>query len=515
MPKTTIIFHHNLNSQQTEEQLKQTMDSIKKLSNIDHETIILSTDKNKVQEIFTNTNSKIIEYDDKNPSIGLNESIKSASGEYILYIDNTQNPVYLKNSSLDAFLLTAERNPKAGLFYTSYELKDNEKIKEIHLLDHHLGRVRDNMDYGKVFFIPKSALNKIGGFDNSVKYNVLYDLRLKISEKYQLIRIANRYSGSFYQVESAGKKANVFDYLLSGKEVQLEAEKVVTEHLKRINAYLKPNKYFPVKNKVKDTSTLLASIIIPVGNRPEFIGTAIDSVLAQTIQDIEVLVMVNGGPNDPTADVVRKYVKGGEYYDDTKPEVRLSVLDINSIGLCLNLGAKNAKGKYYVQLDSDDRLKPDAVEKIINKYKSSPEVGMVIGSYEVWEKLGNGDLKRMENMPVVTHDEWTEENGRNNLLRINGAGAPRSIPIKVIKEMGYFSINDDPYARNYGEDYEMVAKISEHYKIGRIFDPVYEVVRHEGGTDHAIDQITVDRNDNAKDWMRKEAIIRRQISNNK
>lgn len=513
MIKTTIIFHYNSNSQQTEKHFKKTMDSIEKLSNTDHEIIILAADKNKVSNLFPNTGGKIIKYDEKNPSIGLNESLKVASGEYILYIDNTQNPVYLKNSSLDAFLLAAERNPNAGLFYTSYELKDGKEIKEIHLLDHHLGRIRDNMDYGKVFFIPKSALDSIGGFDKSVKYNVLYDLRLKISEKYQLIRIANRYSGSYYQVESAGKKANVFDYLLAGKEVQLEAEKVVTEHQKRINAYLKPDKYFPVKNKVKDTSTLAASIIIPVGNRPEFIGTAIDSVLSQTIQDIEVIVMVNGGQNDPTADVVRKYMENGEYYDKNKPEVRLFVLDINSIGLCLNLGAKNARGKYYVQLDSDDRLKHDAVEKIINKYKSSPEVGMVIGSYEVWEKLGNGKLKRMKDMPVVTHDEWTEKNGRNNLLRINGAGAPRSIPINVIKEMGYFSINDDPYARNYGEDYEMVAKISEHYKIGRVFDPIYEVIRHEGGTDHAIDQITIDRNDNAKDWMRKEAIIRRQKLN--
>ncbi|MEA1987038.1 MAG: glycosyltransferase family A protein [Candidatus Marinimicrobia bacterium] len=511
--KTTIILHHNPKSSQTEKHYKETMESINNLFNDNYETVILSTDKNSAENLFSTDNVNILEYDEKNISAGINEAIKNSNGEYILYIDNIQNPVYLKQSSLDAFLLSAERNPNAGLFYTSYELKDGDEIKELNLLHHHLGRVRDNMDYGKVFFIPKKAIEKIGGFDESVKYNILYDLRLKISENYKIIRIANRYSGSFYQVESAGKKANVFDYLLAGKDVQLEAEKVVTEHLKRIGAYLEPNKYFPVKNKVKDISSLKASIIIPVGNRPEFIGTAIDSVLAQTVPEIEVIVMVNGGEDDPTADVVRKYMQGGEYFDSDKPEVRLFVLDINNIGLCLNLGAKNAKGKYYVQLDSDDQLKPDAVEKILKKYESSPEVGMVIGSYEMWEKLGNGKLKRMEEIGVVTHDEWTEENGRNNLMRINGAGAPRSIPITVIKEMGYFSINDDPYARNYGEDYEMVSKISEHYKIGRIFDPIYEVIRHSGGTDHAIDQNTIDRNDNAKDWVREEAIKRRQKLN--
>lgn len=138
---------------------------------------------------------------------------------------------------------------------------------------------------------------------------------------------------------------------------------------------------------------------------------------------------------------------------------------------------------------------------------------MVIGSYEVWEKTDAGELHRMKDIPVVTHDEWTEDNGRNNLLRINGAGAPRSIPIQLIKDMGWFGINDEPFARNYGEDYDMVLRISEHHRIGRIYDPIYEVIRHSGGTDHSIDQVTTDRNDEAKDWMRKVAIRRRQALN--
>ena len=103
-----------------------------------------------------------------------------------------------------------------------------------------------------------------------------------------------------------------------------------------------------------------------------------------------------------------------------------------------------------MQLDSDDRLKPDAVEKILAVYEEDPKIGMVIGSYEVWEKDDDGNYTRMEDLPVVTHDEWTEENGRNNLLRINGAGAPRSIPIQLIRDIG-FSVNEEPFARNYGE----------------------------------------------------------------
>jgi glycosyltransferase involved in cell wall biosynthesis len=203
-------------------------------------------------------------------------------------------------------------------------------------------------------------------------------------------------------------------------------------------------------------------------------------------------------------------------YKPDQPEVRLIPIDINNIGLCLNLGVKIARGKYYIQLDSDDRLKKDAVEKILKVFDEDPKIGIVIGSYEVWEmKKKSKKLSRVESIPVVTHDEWTEDNGRNNLLRINGAGAPRAIPINIIKKIGYFGVNDEPFARNYGEDYEMVLKISEKYRVGRIWDPIYEVVRHDGGTDHSINMETITRNDEAKDFMRYEAMNRRKIMNGK
>jgi glycosyltransferase involved in cell wall biosynthesis len=335
-------------------------------------------------------------------------------------------------------------------------------------------------------------------------------LRLKISEQAKLLHLSNRYSGSLYRVMAAGKGHNVFDYLLASKESQLEAENVLSAHLKRIGAYLEPGQHYREIPDLADDPELIASVIIPVNNRPKFIGTAIESVLAQTIQKVEVLIVVNGGQDDPTIPAVQAYMPGGKKFNAEKPEVRLLILDINNIGMCLNLGAKAARGKYYVQLDSDDRLKPDAVEKILQIYETDTRIGMVIGSYEVWELDDtSGKLGRVDSIPVVTHDEWTEENGRNNLLRINGAGAPRSIPINVIQEIGYFGINDEPFARNYGEDYEMVLKVSEKYRIGRVWDPIYDVVRHSGGTDHSIDQGTIDRNDEAKDYMRQQAIQRR------
>ena len=443
-------------------------------------------------------------------------NLRKVNTEFICVIDDRDSSVKLKKSCFSIMQLAMQKNPLVGMIYADYDIITDGKVEEIRLLKHHVGRVRDNQNYGKVFFVRKSYLDKVGGFDESLKYNYLYDVRLKLSEVSKIVHIANRFDGALYSVETEKEDTNVFDYLLSDESIQKEAEQILTNHLKRLGAYLSPSQKYV--NRINPTipespNSLSASIIIPVNNRPDFIVDAIESAQNQSVQNIEIIVVVNGGEDDPTNKAVNRFTESGDRFDTNKPLVRLITVDINNIGYCLNVGVNNAHGKYYVQLDSDDRPKPNAVESIINKFESDDTIGMVIGSYEVWGKLESGEIVRDENIPIITHSEWTDDNGRNNLLRINGAGAPRSIPIQLIKDIGYFEMNENPYARNYGEDYDMVLRISEKYKIGRIYDPIYKVIRHSGGTDHSIDQSTVDRNDEAKDWMRNQAINRRQKMN--
>jgi len=515
MKKFGIIIHAPEQQENVSTSFLKTLHSVIRQTDNDFTMIIIGKISDTCEQMLLDNKVDFLslEVADRSYPTMLNKALEAFDGDNMMYVDNRQEHVILKQACLTTYSISAERNPDAGFFYSDYDLNTGQEIKEIKLLFHHIGRVRDNQDYGCVCFFNKQVVKSLGGFDEQLKYHHWYDMRLKISESHALIRIGNKYSGSLYTVNALGKESNVFDYLMSGKDFQLEAEEVLTNHLKRIEAYLPPEVFWQVDYNKELETKLDASVIIPVGHRPEFIGTAIDSIQAQTNQNIEAIIVVNGGANDPTAGEVKKYMKGGEKYDENKPEIRLIQIDVNNIGLCLNIGAKAAKGKYYVQLDSDDRLKADAVEKIIKVFKSDSDIGMVIGSYEVWEKKNDGILYRMDDIPVVTHDEWTDDNGRNNLLRINGAGAPRSVPIELIKAMGYFSINDDEFARNYGEDYEMVNKISECFKIGRIYDPIYEVVRHSGGTDHSISQELIDRNDEAKDDMRREAIYRRMKMN--
>lgn len=507
--ETALIFHLPSKNSQSAEDFEKTLKSFFSQTNKFYSMIGLANSESLDLPEEHADRIRVLTFEQDNLSLQLNLALDELDNDFVMYVNNETNPVILKDACNDMYLLAAYRNSDAGIIYGEYELADGDNIKDIHLLNHHIGRLRDNQDYGKVFLFDRDAIDRVYGFDESLDYHALYDNRLKISENNRLIRVANKFSAALYQVIATAKEANVFDYLLAGKEVQLEAEAVVTEHLKRIHAYLEPafgNRSRPVE---KTESELIASIVIPVNNRPEFIGTAIDSIQAQTVKEVEAIIVVNGGPDDATIPEVKRYLKDGDLYNADKPSIQLIVVDINNIGFCLNMGVRHARGKYYVQLDSDDRLKPKAVEKIVAEFDNNPTNGMVIGSYEVWEKKTK-KVMRMKDIPVVTHDEWTDENGRNNLLRINGAGAPRAIPFQIIKEMNYFGINDDPYALNYGEDYDMVLHISEKYRIGRIYEPIYDVIRHAGGTDHNINQATIDRNDEAKDHMRREAINRRR-----
>ena len=454
-----------------------------------------------------------------NRAVACNAALRRASGALLLHVDSQAACVTLRRSAVRALVMAAARHRSAGLIYADYcRAEADGTSTEVHLLDYHAGRLRDNLDFGPAILYRASVLEGLGGFDSRYAVADLYDLRLRIGEKHGLVHIGNRTGGSLYQVAAPPGGHNVFDYLLSDRDGQTEFEQALTEHLKRTGTYLPPDRpmkqvsYSAVQQARFDKCT--ASMVIPVNNRPQFIGRAVESALSQTVTNIEVIVVVNGGPSDPTIDQVRRYQPGGDCFDPNRPPVRLIVLDVNNIGLSLNAGIEAATGKFYVQLDSDDRLKPDAVEKLIAVFDSDPCIGMVIGSYELWElDPATGRAGRCAELPVVRHGEWTDLNGPNNLLRLNGAGAPRAAHIKVINEFGGFGVNDSPQSRNYGEDYDLVLKISERYRVGRFWDPIYEVLRHPGGTDHSIDQATIDRNDNAKDQMRLAALQRRQALN--
>jgi hypothetical protein len=126
---------------------------------------------------------------------------------------------------------------------------------------------------------------------------------------------------------------------------------------------------------------------------------------------------------------------------------------------------------------------------------------MVVGSYT----LVNERLEEIS-PGLVDHREWTDENGHNNALRINGLGAPRAFNTGIIRAIGFLNVS-------YGEDYAAALRICREYRIGRIYESLYLCRRWSGNTDAALDIEAANKNDAFKDGIRSAEIKARQEMN--
>ena len=115
---------------------------------------------------------------------------------------------------------------------------------------------------------------------------------------------------------------------------------------------------------------MIVQIIMPNLNMGQYIGKAIESVLAQTRTDWELYVM-DGGSTDDSIQVVKSY-------DDK----RITLIDnIGSFPYRLNLAAEMSKSKYITYLAADDKFYPTFLAENIRILESNPEVDFVYNSY--------------------------------------------------------------------------------------------------------------------------------------
>ncbi|OQX88981.1 hypothetical protein B6D60_00555, partial [candidate division KSB1 bacterium 4484_87] len=183
--------------------------------------------------------------DFKNRAHSINRGLAKCNGAFVAIVNNEQSQITFRLSSLELFLHVAKRHDDTGMVYADYRLIEADgSEKDIHLLNYHTGRLRDNMDFGAVWFFPKKVLDQIKGMDESYQATHWYDLRLRASENHSIYHIEAKQNGHLYFTKAPAKTHNVFDYLLAGKDVQLEMEKAVTEHLKRTGAYLAPGQNY-------------------------------------------------------------------------------------------------------------------------------------------------------------------------------------------------------------------------------------------------------------------------------
>lgn len=407
-------------------------------------------------------------------------SIAEAVSQKYILIYTKDLPLEMGLFALDRIIAVAEDTKADMLYADHYEVVDGQRKKHP-LIDCQKGALRDDFDFGSVLVFRTSSFRRaVRSMEADYEWGALYDLRLRMKKIVHL----NEYLYTEIETDTRKSGEKQFDYVdPKNRAVQIEMEQICTAHLKRIGAYLEP--------KFKDVEfsgefPVTASVVIPVYNRVRTVKDAVESALAQQCDFPFNVIVVDNHSTDGTTELLEEISAKDERLVHIVP----AKYDLG-IGGCWNLAVHSEKcGEFAVQLDSDDVYSgPDTLTKIVNAFREQ-NCAMVVGTYQ----MTNFDMQPIP-PGVIDHREWTEENGRNNALRINGLGAPRAFWTPLLRTINLPNTS-------YGEDYALGLRISREYRIGRIYDVLYCCRRWEGNSDAALDIERVNANNLYKDRIR-------------
>ena len=353
-------------------------------------------------------------------------------------------------------------------------------------IDYQEGSLRDDFDFGPVVLL-KTDVFDCADDSSQFEFAAFYDLRLQSCGCAPFLPFhLNEYLYTFYP-ETDGKGSQ-FDYVNPrNRAVQLEYEDVLTRWLAINGGLIASEKLKPAEPlSIGEDHRPLASVVIPVYNRVRTIGDAVHSALQQQTTFDYNIIVVDNHSTDGTTEVLAQLAESDKHVIHLIPEEK-SLL----IGGCWNKAISSPHcGQYVVQLDSDDMYSsPTTLQRIVEAF-AQQNCMAVVGSYRLT------DFELNELPPgIINHREWTSENGMNNALRINGLGAPRAFRRDLLLQYPLPNTS-------YGEDYAAMLRITREYRLGRIYDPLYDCRRWSGNSDAALSREKINRNNLYKDRIR-------------
>lgn len=396
------------------------------------------------------------------------------------------------NNTLERFLRVADDTDAVMVYADHYKMVEG-KMEKHPVIDYQSGSLRDDFDFGSLWCIKAQALADYIAQPDREEYQfaALYDLRLYLSRVGEIFHLNEfLYSEAELDTRKSGEKQ--FDYVNPrNREVQIEMEKACTQHLGKVGALIDTTFYRQPDFGEQDFE-YEASVIIPVFNREKTVADAVKSALGQKASFKFNVIVVNNHSTDRT----------GEILDELKVDNLIQIVPERTdlgIGGCWNEAINSSFcGKFAVQLDSDDLYSsPKTLQKIVAAFYKQ-KAAMIIGSY----RMCDFDLNTLP-PGLIDHKEWTEENGCNNALRINGLGAPRAFFTPLVRQIQFPNTS-------YGEDYALGLAFSRRYRIGRIYDELYLCRRWGGNSDAAISVEKVNANNLYKDRLRTMELKARQ-----
>ena len=413
--------------------------------------------------------------------------------EYVLLCLKPQ-PLTLGSTALSRLLLVAGDSGAAMVYSDRYTMEHGER-KAHPVIDYQDGSLRDDFDFGSLWLVRTTLLHKYATSERERDYQYagLYDLRLFLSREGQILHL-NEYLYTEEETDLRASGVKQFDYVNpANRAVQIEMEQACTAHLHEVNALVDTSQYGEV-DFAEQEFDMEASVVIPVFNRAKTVRDAVESALSQQTTFKYNVIVVDNHSTDGTTDILHELAQKDNSLVHIVPE-RTDL----GIGGCWNMAINSQQcGRFSVQLDSDDLYSsPKTLQTIVDAFYEQ-KAAMMIGSYRMCDF-------ELNTLPpgLIDHKEWTDENGPNNALRINGLGAPRAFFTPLLRQVQFPNTS-------YGEDYALGLMFSRRYRIGRIFTELYLCRRWGGNSDAALSVEKINANNLYKDRLRTLELHARQ-----
>ena len=426
---------------------------------------------------------------------------ENTDADYVI-ICTKATPIRWGLYALERFLRTADDTGAVMVYSDHYSVQEG-KLEKHPVIDYQAGSLRDDFDFGSLWLVKAQNLLDYAVQQDRQEYQFagLYDLRLYLSRVGEIFHINEfLYTEDELDTRKSGEKQ--FDYVNPrNREVQIEMEKACTHHLEKVGALVDTN-YYRQPDFDEQEFEYEASVIIPVFNREKTIADAVKSALSQKTSFKFNVIVVNNHSTDRTGEILSEIAHEMEERNDKQAGRLVQIVpDRNDLGIggCWNMAINSDHcGKFAVQLDSDDLYSsPKTLQKIVDAFHKQ-KAAMMIGSY----RMCDFDLNTLP-PGLIDHKEWTEDNGCNNALRINGLGAPRAFFTPLVRQIQFPNTS-------YGEDYALGLVFSRRYRIGRIYDELYLCRRWGGNSDAALSIDKVNANNLYKDRLRTMELKARQ-----
>ena len=426
---------------------------------------------------------------------------ENTDADYVI-ICTKATPIRWGLYALERFLRTADDTGAVMVYSDHYSVQEG-KLEKHPVIDYQAGSLRDDFDFGSLWLVKAQNLLDYAAQQDRQEYQFagLYDLRLYLSRVGEIFHINEfLYTEDELDIRKSGEKQ--FDYVNPrNREVQIEMEKACTHHLEKVGALVDTN-YYRQPDFDEQEFEYEASVIIPVFNREKTIADAVKSALSQKTSFKFNVIVVNNHSTDRTGEILSEIAHEMEERNDKQAGRLVQIVpDRNDLGIggCWNMAINSDHcGKFAVQLDSDDLYSsPKTLQKIVDAFHKQ-KAAMMIGSY----RMCDFDLNTLP-PGLIDHKEWTEDNGCNNALRINGLGAPRAFFTPLVRQIQFPNTS-------YGEDYALGLVFSRRYRIGRIYDELYLCRRWGGNSDAALSIDKVNANNLYKDRLRTMELKARQ-----